>query len=140
MTDGIGGKDPGYYGPGVIGPERYKEEQALIEKGANIFGPGVTGLGLPNQAVNVAGPGVTGQTDVAPTAAVPEVVSLSIKELEEALEANVALVDKFLTAELARPGGVRKGALDALEVAESLRPDGAREDVLAQIAAARAGE
>jgi hypothetical protein len=133
-----GGRDPGYFGKGVIGEEQYKKEQEAVAEGASVFGPGV--LGLHADPVNKPGPGVTGTSDAEPAAGPPEVVSLSIKELEDALEANAALVDKFLNAELARPGGVRKGALDALEVAESLRPEGAREDVLAQIAAARAGE
>jgi hypothetical protein len=132
-----GGKDAGYWGKGVIGEEQYKKEQEAVAEGASVFGPGV--LGLHADPVNKAGPGVTGQAgqDAEPPKA-PEVPRLSIKELEAALEENPALVDTFLEAELARPDGVRKGALEAIEIAESLRPEGSREEVLSKIAAALA--
>jgi len=130
-----GGRDPGYFGHGVIGKEQYEKEKLQTDEGSAVFGPGV--LGLAADAVNKPGPGVAGQEvkpeDVPPT---PDQPRLSIKELEEALEENPALVDKLLDAEFARPEGVRKGALQAIEIAESLRPDGPREDVLQKIAAA----
>jgi len=130
-----GGKDPGYFGRGVIGDEQYKKEQEAVAEGSSVFGPGV--LGLQAEAVNKAGPGVTGQAgQVAEPPKGPEVPRLSIKELEAALEENPALVDTFLEAELARPDGVRKGALEVIEIAESFRDGGAREEVLAKIAAA----
>ena len=134
-----GGKDPGYFGRGVIGDEQYKKEQEAVAEGSSVFGPGV--LGLQAEPVNKAGPGVTGQAgqDADTPPAGKPVPSLSIKELEAALEENPALVDTLLNAELARPDGARKGALDALELAEIDRPDGGREDVLAQLAAARSG-
>jgi hypothetical protein len=125
--------NPGYFGPGVVGKEIYDAEQAVVEAGANIFGPGVTGIGLKNQAVNQPGHGVTGEGVKTPPPAEPP--SLSIRELTEALEANPGLVDDFFAAEKKRPGGPRKGALQALEVAESLRPGGPREEVLVEIAA-----
>jgi hypothetical protein len=143
MADDImrGGKDAGYWGRGVIGEEQYKKEQEAVAEGSSVFGPGV--LGLRADAVNKAGPGVTDQApeateSTADAAKSTEAPSLSIKELEAALEENPALVDTLLTAELARPGGPRKGALEALEVAESLGRN--REDVLTQIAAALGAE
>jgi hypothetical protein len=128
--------NPGYFGHGVVGKDLHAKEQAAIKDGGDIFGPGVTGVGLPNQAVNKAGPGVVG----APAAPPPVAPMLSIKDLEEALNASPLLVDTFLAVELDRPGGPRKGALAALETAEHLRTDGPREDVLAQIAAASGAE
>lgn len=132
--------NPGLFGRGVIGAEIYEEEQKAVENLTNVFGPGVTGVGLLNQPVNKPGPGVTGQREEPPAAGAAETPSLSIAKLEEALEGNPALVDTFLPVELARPGGPRKGALEALEIAENLRPDGGREDVLNQIAAALPNE
>lgn len=132
--------NPGMFGPGVIGTDVYEEERKAVENLSNVFGPGVTGIGLVNQAVNLAGKGVTGQRDEPASSAPAETPSLSIAKLEEALEGNPALVDTFLPIELARPGGPRKGALEALEIAENMRPEGAREDVLAQIAAALPNE
>jgi hypothetical protein len=140
MDETRGGRDPGYFGPGVIGAEQYEREKKEVENLSTVFGPGVTGIGTPNPPVNKPGPGVTGQCEEAPAAGAPETPSLSIAKLEEALEDNPALVDSFLPLELARPGGPRKGALQALEIAEQLRPDGAREDVLTQIAAALPNE
>ena len=132
-----GGRDPGYFGKGVIGEEQYKKEQEMVAEGASVFGPGV--LGLKAEAVNKPGPGVTGQQVDAGTEPKPvELPRLSVKELEAALEENPALVDTFLEAEFARPDGVRKGALEAIEIAESLRPEGSREEVLSKIAAALA--
>jgi hypothetical protein len=125
--------NPGYFGRGVIGDEAYEAEQAVVERQADVFGPGV--VGLPADPVNKPGPGVAAQA-----AGTTDVPSLSVTKLEEALEENPALVDSFLPIELARPGGPRKGALQALEIAEQLRPDGAREDVLTQIAAALPNE
>lgn len=134
MDDFIrGGKDPGYFGRGVIGDEQYEKEKTQTDEGSAVFGPGV--LGLKADAVNKPGPGVTGQAgqDLPPPVELPR---LSIKELETALEENPALVDTLLDAEFTRPDGTRKGALQALEIAETLRPDGARQEILSKIAAA----
>lgn len=132
----------GYFGRGVLGPELYEEEQEEVANLSTVFGPGVTGVGLPNQAVNAPGHGVTGQQSPAipeePTTS--DAPSLSVTKLEEALQENPQLVDAFLPVELNRAGGPRKGALLALEIAENRRVLGHRKDVLAQIAAALPAE
>lgn len=114
--------NPGHFGHGVIGKAAAEAEAALIEEGANIFGPGVLGSGR-----------TPGNPPAEPAPATP---SLSVTDLEAALEQNPALVESFLLAELDRPGGPRKGALAALKTAEEGRPEGPREDVLAMILAA----
>ena len=126
--------NPGYFGPGVIGPEVYAAEQAVVSAGGDIFGPGVTGL---DKAVNKPGPGVTeqGPTEQAPVQG-PAEPSLSIPKLTAALKENPALVDKLLEAELARPAGPRKGALEALFGAEQHHEGGPRDAVLDRIVAA----
>ena len=97
----------------------------MVEKQADVYGPGVTGL--HSDAYNKPGPGVTG--DAIPETLLP---SLSIREIGEALEKNPALLDKFFLAELERPGGPRKGALDLFYTAESAKPE-PRADVLERI-------
>ena len=124
--------NPGHFGPGVIGEEAHAVEQEAVKAGSDIFGPGVTGVGLPNERVNLPGPGVTEQGETPPPV-VKEEPSLSIPKLTAALKENPALVDKLLDAELVRPGGPRKGALEALFDAEQNHEGGAREAVLDRI-------
>lgn len=136
MVGEIGGRDPGYFGPGVIGKEKFEEEKAVVDKGGDVFGPGVTGVGLPNQAVNTVGRGVTDQSKGPETPPPPkDPPSLSIAEIEEALDKNSALLDELLAAEEKRPGGARKGALAEFESTEAAREGGPRQEILDRIAA-----
>lgn len=61
----------------------------------------------------------------------------TIEEAERALEANPALVDQFMRAELTRPDGVRPEVVDAMEDAE-LGRDEPRESVLETLDSMRA--
>ncbi len=62
------------------------------------------------------------------------VATLSITELEKALQENPELIDKLLAAELDRPEGApRKGALRVILAAEQARDDGGREAVVAEL-------
>lgn len=122
--------NPGTFGPGVLGQKLYDEEQGVVERQADIFGPGV--IGLPaDGTLNVLGHGVTGQEK----ASAPTPPTLSVKAVRDALDASPLLVDTLLAGELARPDR-RKGALQALAEAEERRPGGARPEILESIAKA----
>lgn len=152
--------NPGAFGPGVIGHENWEAEQAIAQELGQIFGPGVVDQnreaelletpaarehmrqkleppgdptrGLPAEPVNTMGPGVMGYGS--PTSPMPP--SFSLQELEKTLEKSPLVVDRFLPAELNRPNGARRVALEAIRAAELRRPGGPREDVLAQVSAA----
>lgn len=117
----------GHFGHGVIGHEQAAAEAEVIEQGANVFGPGVLNSGKTPEPAPASEP-----------ESKPAAPSLSVTDLEAALEENPELVETFLLAEIDRAGGPRKGALAALKSAEENRPEGPREDVLAMILAAQA--
>lgn len=133
-----GGRDPGYFGPGVIGSEQHEKEKEEVANLSTTFGPGVTGLGLPNQAVNAPGRGVTGQRDEPPAVGSAETPSLSITKLEEALEENPFILDGMIAAEFERAEGPRKAALRLLLKVEAAKAE-PRAEVVDRLTAAVKG-
>lgn len=102
----IGGRDPGYFGHGVIGAKQAAAERKLVESGATVFGHGVIGK-APE-----------------PPAEDEKVVSLSLaalkKELADAPTAE--RLSELVASELARPSGPRAAAVAALEAAGAVVP------------------
>lgn len=121
------------FGKRVIGEENWEKAQAEHEAARRAgfsYGVRVTGSGDPEAAP---------ATQPAPAGpARPELVQVSIKEMEAALAGNpaVALRDRLIEAEFARPEGTpRKGALRLLLAAEQAQAE-PRAAVLAELSAA----
>ncbi len=135
----------GVFGPRVLGEEAHRREQAIVEKAAHIYGPRVTGEVVPLLEKSAATPvdktsgphsdqkGGADQSGEGSAAAGADKY-LSVKELEQALEANPALVDPFLEQEEQRELP-RSTALVKLEKAEMARPGGPRRSILDRIKA-----
>lgn len=107
------GPSAGQFGPGVIGDDQAKAEAEHVGSMAQVFGPGVldhpTGpqASDPSKGINEPGPGVTGQ--------VPLDIALKVEEVKELVKSNPAYAERLFKAEMARPDGPRKTALEALQ-------------------------
>lgn len=117
---------PGHFGPAVIGQEQFEAEQKILQKGAHIFGPLVTGDGT-------FGPAVEAPKQATMPEGVKAAAPASIADVEELLAKNPATFDILFEAELAREDGPRKGALRAFKRAEEEQGPSARADVIAKI-------
>jgi len=99
----------GQFGPMVIGQAQYRAEQAIVEKGTNVYGSLVTGETSSGAKANLS---AAGQVDS------PANLDLFRKAL---LAADQRGADALLAAELARADGPRKTALNLLLEAEQAR-------------------
>jgi hypothetical protein len=118
-----------YFGPAVIGEEQFKKEQELLKSDAHIFGPSVLDPHPRPIGANIAGPAVTGST------AAPKVVneageSFSVAAVRKGLADDpvAATIDRYVKAEMFRPEGPRKSALN-----ECLRAEKRREKPRAEV-------
>jgi hypothetical protein len=97
----------------VVGKDQYEKEQQMIARGEAVFGPLVLEAeqkALRSEKKNELGPVVT-------EAATPT-ISLAAGDVIALLKQSPDDVDAILEAELARPDGPRKAALEALYDAE----------------------
>jgi hypothetical protein len=135
----------GKYGPRVIGDEAFESEKAVVTKAADIYGPRVVDDHVepkvaartiqppPDGTLSGGGDGNTGLKAEGNAAAGADDY-LSVRELDDALDANPALVDVFLEQEEQREDP-RITAVKRIEKAELVRPGGARDHVLVRIKA-----
>lgn len=120
----------GVFGPAVIGEEAFAKEQEEVAKGIDYFGPAVVGDSEPQKPTaaqlreqpglaalhgikteqapaSVPAPQLPAPAPSSPPADNPQ---LSVRKLEEALEAGSS-VDPLIELEFQRPEGPRKDAL-----------------------------
>jgi len=122
------------FGPGVIGEEKFKEQQQIAAKAAHIYGPRVTGDFGPK--VEQPEPEVVEEEqDEAPDYAVSNFGDMTVADVRSALAGNVAMVDPLLDAELAREKP-RKSALKSILEAENTREPDPRTAKVKEIEAA----
>lgn len=131
-------RNPGHFGPAIIGEEEYAKEQAYRAKGAHQFGTAVTGPPEPQKPTEAQlreQPGLAalhGLPDpTSPSKPAPDVVPVSLEKLEEILTANPYTLDGMIDAEFRRPD-VRVGALRMFLKIESGRAE-PRADVVTRL-------
>lgn len=140
----------GIYGKRVIGEQKAAEEKKAVQTATVIYGPRVTGQQKPaaaKPAPKAASTPPANEPPKAPPPAPPidpaQTVThqvdedgdghLTAREISVAVQANPALLDGFLKAELEHRDTPRVTVLRTLKEVESKREGGARPEILTQI-------